>query len=174
MLSCASNPCGVINMTWTNNKQVFRDAFSSTWYALTNERRVKQWIHCFLVNKYIDDHHVDEKHEVECDKKGGIFPGTFSDRSIETWDANTCLGIKPEFCFYFIVSELIWNSLLELEPRLKCGMWTGNLMGYGDEVIFGNCVSFEEMVGKPNFRHKITRFQWKPWKKSKKWRKQPT
>jgi len=42
------------------------------------------------------------------------------------------------------------------------GIGARNLIGYVDEVIFGNCVSFEEMVGKPNFRHKISSFQLKP------------
>ena len=125
----------------------------------------------FLVCKYIDDHHIYEEHEVECDEKGGIFKGTFTGRGIETWHANTYLRIKPKLCFYFIVFELAWNGFRDFGPRLKCGICLRNLIGDGDEVIFGNCVSFEEMVGKPNFRHKITRFQWNPWKKSEEKRK---
>jgi len=35
-------------------------------------------------------------------------------------------------------------------------------------VKLGNCVSVEKMFGKPNFKHKITRFQRYPCKKSKK------
>ena len=64
-----------------------------------------RWLSC--KQRDIDDHHVDEEYKVKCDEKNGIFPGTFSGRSIETWHANTCLRIKPKLSFNFIVSELI-------------------------------------------------------------------
>jgi len=45
-LLCSIYVCGVINMTSANNRQVVHEAFSCTWHALTNNRRVKQWINC--------------------------------------------------------------------------------------------------------------------------------
>ena len=44
--SCVMNCWGVVNTTTTNNKQLLCYAFSCTWHALTNNRRVKQWINC--------------------------------------------------------------------------------------------------------------------------------
>ena len=171
-LSCAINLCCIINMTWTNNKQVVRYEFPRTWHILANELGVKQWIQCtvywkknkwrdctvsitgyipsgnwqvghnakwnptekvshqksrnsflhffiwiflekcgnildrgFLVNKYIDDHHIYEEREIKCDKANVIFPSTFNGRQIKTRDANTCFRIKPKFSFYLVVLE---------------------------------------------------------------------
>jgi len=43
--------------------------------------------------KYLDDHLVDEEHEIKWYEKSRIFPSTFTGRGMETWHTNTCSRI---------------------------------------------------------------------------------